>query len=218
MQANDQTVRTYIVNAIEAGTYPAGSRLPTERALCEMLSVGRGVVRSALSVLEGEGRIVRVAGSGSYVAEREVQGKSLGTVSSPIQIMDARLAFEPTLVRLVATNGTTTDFDYMAKCIAAGAEARTIEQFEHWDAAFHEAIAAATRNPVMIAAYKLVTEARNTGEWGALKRRTLTDEARATYQKHHERILEALRQRDIEAGEEALREHLREIRSTMLGH
>jgi len=218
MQASDQTIREYILNAIEAGTYPVGSRLPTERALSSMLSVGRGAVRNALRVLEGEGRIVRIAGSGTYVAGTGAAAPSLGDVTSPIQVMDARLAFEPTLARLVATNGTASDFEKMKRCIAFGATTQTTEQFEHWDAAFHEALAEATRNPVMVAAYRLVTEARNTSEWGALKRRTLTEETRAAYQADHERILDALLQRDIEAGEQAIRDHLVSIRTAMLGH
>ncbi|MCF3934912.1 FCD domain-containing protein [Acuticoccus sp. M5D2P5] len=217
MQATDQTIRDYILSAIDAGTYPAGSRLPTERALSSTLSVGRGAVRNALRVLEGEGRIIRVAGSGTYVAATETASPSLGEVTSPIQVMDARLAFEPTLARLIAANGTAADFEKMKRCIASGGAAETIEQFEHWDAAFHETVAMATKNPVMIAAYRLVTEARNTAEWGALKRRTLTETARASYHADHEKILDALRQRDAEAAEEAIRNHLVAIRNAMLG-
>lgn len=218
MQASDQTVRTYILNAIDSGTYPAGGRLPTERALCDLLAVGRGAVRSALARLEGEGRIQRIAGSGTYVSDKVNGATDLGEVTSPLQVMEARLTLEPPLVRLVAAHATGADFTYMGDCIRAGAAAESIDQFEHWDAAFHEAIAVATRNPIMIAAYKLVTEARNNGQWGALKRKTLTDTARAQYQQDHETILEALRQRDIDAAEAALRDHLVAIRMALLGH
>ena len=151
MNETDQTVRGYLLNAIETGTYPAGARLPTERALSETLSVGRSAVRNALSVLEGEGRIIRVAGSGTFVAESARGDAPLGQVTSPIQVMDARIAFEPTLIRLVVTNGTAAHFAHMERCLIQGAAAETIDQFEHWDAAFHEAIAVATGNPVMIA-------------------------------------------------------------------
>lgn len=218
MQASDDNVRSYILSAIEAGTYPAGGRLPTERAMSDMLAVGRGAVRSALARLEGEGRIVRIAGSGTYVADQKGSAIDLSEETSPLQVMEARLTLEPPLVRLVAANATGADFSQMEQCIRSGAAAGSIDQFEHWDAAFHEAIAFATHNPIIIATYKLVTHARNNGSWGALKRKTLTDAARAAYQQDHEEILEALRQRDIEAAEAALRDHLVAIRVALLGH
>lgn len=217
MQPSDQTVRSYLLNAIEAGTYPSGSRLPTERTLSEMLSIGRGAIRSALAVMEGEGHIIRVAGSGTYVADKSAQPHTLAEMTSPLQVMEARLTLEPSMARLVAAHGNSADFSFMEKCIRAGAEAETIDQFEHWDAAFHEAIAVATRNPILVASYKLVTEARNNGEWGALKRRTLTETAREKYQKDHGGILDMLRNRDITASEAALRAHLIAIRKAMLG-
>ena len=217
MQASDQTVRIYLLNAIGAGTYPSGARLPTERALSDMLSIGRGAIRSALAVMEGEGHIVRVPGSGTYVADKTKPTHTLAEVTSPLQVMEARLALEPPMARLVAAHGNSADFRFMEKCIRSGAEAETIDQFEHWDAAFHEAIAVATRNPILLASYKLVTEARLNGEWGALKRRTLTEAGRAKYQKDHGEILEMLRNRDIAASEAALRAHLIAIRKAMLG-
>lgn len=217
MQPSDQTVRAYLLNAIKAGTYPAGARLPTERTLADMLSIGRGAIRSALAVMEGEGHIIRVAGSGTYVADKTTPTHTLAQMTSPLQVMEARLTLEPPMARLVAAHGNAADFSLMENCIHAGATAETIDQFEHWDAAFHEAIAVATRNPILIAAYRLVTEARNNGEWGALKRRTLTDAARTTYQQDHTEILEKLRNRDITASEAALRAHLIAIRGAMLG-
>lgn len=217
MQPSDQTVRAYLLSAIEAGTYPGGARLPTERTLSDLLSIGRGAIRSALAVMEGEGHIIRVAGSGTYVADKATQTHTLAQMTSPLQVMEARLTLEPPMARLVAAHGNAADFSLMETCIQAGAGAETIDQFEHWDATFHEAIALATRNPILIAAYRLVTEARNNGEWGALKRRTLTDAARATYQRDHTDILEKLRNRDITASEAALRAHLIAIRGAMLG-
>lgn len=217
MQAADQTVRSYVLNAIDTGLFATGSRLPTERHLSEMLAVGRGAVRSALAVLEGEGRILRRPGSGTFVADKADRPVSLAERTSPLQVMEARLAIEPTLARLVVTHGTARDFAAMEACIEAGTKASSIDAFEHWDSSFHEAIAAATGNPVIVEAYKLVTLARSASEWGVLKRRTLTNEMRERYQRDHTEILNHLRHRDIEAAETALRLHLISIRSALLG-
>jgi DNA-binding FadR family transcriptional regulator len=130
--------------------------------------------------------------------------------------MEARLTIEPQLATLVAANATSADFAEMVRCHEAGVAAVTLEEFEKWDAALHQAIAAATRNPLMIEAYNLVTRARDHGEWGALKKRSLTVERREAYQADHEKIVAALRHRDAASGEQALRKHLLRVRSNLL--
>jgi DNA-binding FadR family transcriptional regulator len=216
--SGEQHVRTYLTQAIQAGSFPPGARLPAERNLCEILSVSRSAVRNALALLEGEGRITRVPGSGTYVREAaHPPHDGAAPLASPAQVMDARLAIEPPMADLIVANATAADFETMSRCIAAGAAASTFESFEHWDAALHEAIAAATRNPLVVEAYRLVTRARDTAEWGALKRRSLSDENRARYQSDHERIVLALRERDADAAARELRSHLVTIRMNLLG-
>ena len=221
MQRNDHNVREYLTSAIERGAYTSGSRLPTERELCEQLSVSRSAVRNALAVLEGEGRIVRIAGSGTYVSGPETEvnaaNRDFRLVTSPAQVMEARLTIEPLLSPLVAANATSADLAEIARCHHAGMEAGSLEEFEKWDAALHQMIAEATRNPIVIAAYNLVTRARDHGEWGALKKRSLTDERRLVYQSDHEKIVAALSQRDASLGEQEMRKHLLRVRSNLLG-
>lgn len=218
MQVGQQDIRRHIVSAIEGGVYPAGSRLPTERALCEALSVSRNAVRGALAVLEGEGLIRRVPGSGTYVSDRgNGHGfDDIALMSSPSQIMEARLVIEPHLAHLVCANGTALDFLEMERCVKAGAAADRMEGFEIWDTALHEAIAAATKNPVVVASCRLISRARDGSEWGELKRRSLTPERRTIYQGEHEEIVAALRRRDAKGAETALRSHLLRIRENLL--
>ena len=221
MPRNDQHVRDYLLGGIREGRFPPGARLPTERALCEALSVSRSTVRNALGLLEGEGRIVRIGGSGTYVAETgcgpAANGTDLVKTTSPAQVMEARLVIEPQLAHLIAANGTAADFDRFDECVAEGAAAERLEAFEHWDAALHAALADAARNPLVGEAYRLVTRARDGGQWGELKRRSLTPERRAIYQREHERIAAALRRRDAEAAEDEIRRHLVRVRANLLG-
>ncbi|MCH8467947.1 MAG: winged helix-turn-helix domain-containing protein, partial [Roseinatronobacter sp.] len=46
-----------------------GVRLPTERALAEDLNISRSAVRRAMARLEGQGKVLRVIGSGTYGAD-----------------------------------------------------------------------------------------------------------------------------------------------------
>ncbi|MCE5207131.1 MAG: GntR family transcriptional regulator, partial [Chloroflexi bacterium] len=47
-------------------TYPLGEKIPGEHELAMTLGVNRGTVRSALSILEREGLIIRRRGDGTY--------------------------------------------------------------------------------------------------------------------------------------------------------
>jgi len=63
-------IRTFLRRAIVTGTYKAGDRLPAEVVLCQKFGTSRPTVAKALSGLCDEGLIVRRAGSGSYVTQR----------------------------------------------------------------------------------------------------------------------------------------------------
>ena len=64
-----QQVRQWLLDMLASGRYAAGSKLPTERAVAERLAVPRSAVRNALAALEAEGMVVRLIGSGTFVAE-----------------------------------------------------------------------------------------------------------------------------------------------------
>ncbi len=60
-------LKTLLLEEILNGTYPPGSRLPTEHELCERLGVSRTPVSRALSELADEGVILRKRRSGTFV-------------------------------------------------------------------------------------------------------------------------------------------------------
>ena len=57
-------------DGIRSGVYPAGSSLPSERALMRMNDVSRITTQRAVAQLETEGYVLRRQGSGSYVADK----------------------------------------------------------------------------------------------------------------------------------------------------
>ena len=61
-----------LARQIKAGYWHAGERLPTEAELALSLSVAVGTLRKALALLEEQGVLERIQGSGTYV--RQVQG------------------------------------------------------------------------------------------------------------------------------------------------
>ena len=68
-------------SAIDRGEYLPGSRLPTEKELCEQYSVSRVTVRKALDELSRDEFLVRKPGKGTFVAEKKIQRKLEGVLS-----------------------------------------------------------------------------------------------------------------------------------------
>ncbi|MGH3984625.1 MAG: PLP-dependent aminotransferase family protein [Pseudonocardiaceae bacterium] len=63
-----EQLRDALRDAVRTGRLPAGSRLPSSRALAADLGVSRGVVVDAYAQLAAEGYLTSVAGSGTHVA------------------------------------------------------------------------------------------------------------------------------------------------------
>lgn len=72
-----EQVKEFISRKIQDGTWPAGHRLPSEHELVAQFGVARMTVNRALRELVAQGRIVRVAGVGSFVAEDKPQSTLL---------------------------------------------------------------------------------------------------------------------------------------------
>lgn len=82
-------------------------RLPTEAVLCARYSCSRQTVRSALALLEADGKIVKRRGSGSYLAEASSGSREIALILSdqeeylaPRLIRDIRIALAETNLTL----------------------------------------------------------------------------------------------------------------------
>ena len=62
-----QQLQEIIVEKIESGEYLKGSKLPSERELCDIFGVSRVCVRQVLDKLESEKVITRLPGKGAFV-------------------------------------------------------------------------------------------------------------------------------------------------------
>jgi DNA-binding GntR family transcriptional regulator len=83
---------------LELGAWQAGARFASEREIEEEFDVSRAVIRPALDLLAGDGAIVRVKGSGAFVAppRREVHVTGLvrlsldGLAGRAVTVLSAR--------------------------------------------------------------------------------------------------------------------------------
>jgi DNA-binding FadR family transcriptional regulator len=199
-----------------------GEKLPTERQMSETHGVGRSTVRRVLGQMKELGLITQMVGSGTYVSQDVSQKLPQPNVRdagiSPAELMEARLIFEPGLIELVVRNGTSSDFDDIEECCRRAEAADTLEQFEYWDGAFHERVAGATHNNFVISVFTLINKVRERGEWGLLKKKSVTPERRDAYQKEHRALLAALRNRDAETARESILSHLINVRRNLFDY
>lgn len=216
-------LRDTILGKLRSRAWAAGHRIPTERALSEEFGLSRSTVRRVLQEFKRKQLITQTVGSGTYVTE-QVHTALAGLAPaadvqqvSPADLIQARLVLEPTIIEMVIGNASTADFARMDECNQHAEAATTLEDFEIWDAALHEAIALAAHNSFITGVFRLMNAVRSQGEWGVLKRRSATPERRLDYQHEHRALVSALRQRDAERARALCRAHLLHVRSNMLG-
>jgi len=218
------TLRQNILENLQARTWRAGHRLPTERELSEQYGLSRSTVRRVLAELKGKGLITQTVGSGTYVSEEvgvalaQIASSASPLATSPAELMSARLVLEPAIIAMVVGNATAADFERMDECCERGESATTIEDFELWDGKLHEAIADAAHNNFIGTVFQRMNEVRAQSEWGLLKRRTATPERREAYEREHRALVAALRDRDGARAAQLCLEHLMHVRQNLLGY
>jgi GntR family histidine utilization transcriptional repressor len=72
-----QQIRNHVLERIDSGEWPEGSRIPSEAKLVELLGASRMTVHIALRDLSAEGVLLRKQGAGTFVAPRRRQSTFL---------------------------------------------------------------------------------------------------------------------------------------------
>jgi len=216
-------LKEYLLQNLRSGRWSPGERLPTERELGESFQLGRSAVRRVLAGLKQKGLIDQTVGSGTYVspnARQALAGLAPDRQTEPVspaELMEARLLIEPSVVELIVRNATAGDFARLQECCEQGEQAETLQQFEYWDAALHQALAVAAHNNFVMQMFEAMTRARQQDDWGQLKRRSLTDERRLAYQREHRALVAALQDRDADLARQRVLDHLLHVRRNLLG-
>lgn len=205
--------------AITDGTYGHGQRLPAERDLAAHFGASRTTVREALRQLEERALVTRRIGSGTFVNLPTIrQGGDIAEMTSPLELMEVREAIEPHLARLAVVHAAAKDLELLDKALedleACGGHQ---EAFSKADETFHLTFAKATGNPLMAGIYQQINQVRSHDQWNAMKRKVLSAEAIHIYNRQHRALVEAIRQRDVEAAVSVVVEHLAKARQDLVG-
>lgn len=204
-----------IKRLIASGAIAAGQKLPSERALADLLGVSRPTMREVMSALEAMGVVATRHGSGTYVTNLSAE-----VLSGPLvfvldvnrdaldDLFEVRVLLEAGAAEAAA--GTVND-EHMAALERFVTEMRAAGDADGLlepDLAFHRLIHEASGNVILLG---LMSNLR------VLTRQSLlasadSDSARREAVAEHEGILDGLRRRDPAAAGEAMRTHVQNAR------
>lgn len=202
------------------GLYAFQERLPPERELSEHFGVSRGTARSALQQLEDMNLVTRRQGSGTYVSYRgnmdDIQ--AIVKITSPLELIEGRLAVEPHLARLAVLNASATDLERMEKALEQ--TEMTIDgpdRFSQADERFHQSLAECAGNPLLLWIYRRINDIRHQTQWNARQNNVLTPRHITEYNRQHRELFTAISDRDINRAVKIITAHLEKARGHLLG-
>lgn len=213
------SIASLLRRAIMDGTYGYRERLPAERELAQHFGASRSTVREALKQLEENQLVTRRIGSGTFVNYRAGEGdEDIAERTSPLELVDVRLAVEPMMARLATVNATHRELERLAEALKqVEACKRDRDAFSRADTQFHLALAECTRNPLMVWLYRHINDVRAHTQWSRMKDKVLSPERLTEYNRQHRALFEAIYSHDVERAVGIITEHLEKARRDLIG-
>ncbi len=210
-----EAIVAQIRHAIREGSLTPGDRLPPEREMTSQFGVSRVTVRDALRILEANGLVeIRVgARGGAYVRAPQPAGFGAGLTDlmilsdlSPAEVTETRLIVELGILPVAVERASPSDLDALeALCDQADAVLEAGESAPELSAQFHSALFACTNNVALM----LLAEIFQEPLLLSLRIAYANDPvAGKKGWREHRRILNAMRDGDIERASDILRVHL----------
>ncbi len=207
-----------IQRLIAEGELRPGDRLPSETELADRFGVGRSSIREAMRALQLLGVIEVIQGKGTFVRDAGilplvVDWQRIAEIGVISEVMEARQFLEVLLAQLAAERATDEDIEALRAQLERSRE--TISDREANIQAgvdFHVALADAAHNQVLALMYRTIRDLY----LETARRTRITSQVAQDRLHDHERILQAVIDRDPEAVAEAMREHLQKARQILM--
>ena len=177
-----------------------------EVALCESLSISRTPLREALKVLTAEGLVRHEPRRGCFV--NQVTEKDLDEIFPVIALLEGRCAYE---AALHATDADIAALDILHDKLSKHAKARRINEYFDTNYAIHEAIIMLADNRWLA---QVITDLRKIVKLARLQQLHAPGRLEQSLSEHMA-VLAALKARDSEGAEAAMRTHLSRQREAL---
>jgi len=210
-----------LVSSIASADLPPGSKLPSERELMEMFSVGRSSIREALRALTLLGLVETKQGYGACVAThtgdylgRSITWSSLAGLHTNLEIVEAREVIESGVAQLAAERATSDDIELLEQQLAnMEGHLSDLSTFAEMDVNFHTTLAEIAGNRLLSQSIVSLRELLHQSILEDLRKST--DMARLSLDQHRE-IVEAIKEGDANLAGRAMRCHLRDVSGRLL--
>ncbi len=196
-----------------------GYVFPNETEMCTQMHIGRSTLREAYKQLALAGYITRTK-RGTYVNDREaVLGamtlKAAVEESSAEEFREFRYMLEcqtSALAAQHATDGDLAELRSIQDDLVRARKELDLEVMMRLDKAFHVGIATATHNQLFIVSMFAVSAVWNAQVLRNFKHAVEVDHNVLDIMlQDHERILDSLISRDVDAAQEAMRSHITNV-------
>ncbi len=215
-------VRNQLEAAIRRGDFAPGSKIPSERELVETFGVSRVSVREAIRSLEALGQVTVQHGRGVFVNDRrsgvgEPMARWLDLHrDETVELLDVRAALDATAVEKAVHRYREAEIEAVERAHDAFREAveadAPADDLVRLDGDFHLAIAEASGNRLL---YDLLVDLN--AYLSSHRHVALSAEGRANRSlEEHERVVEAILERDPERARAAMVAHLGSVRRYFL--
>lgn len=149
--------------AVTAGEWPVGERIPPESELVAALGVGRNTVREAVRALSHSGLLEVRQGDGTYVrATSEVSGAVRRLCGSELrEVLQVRRTLEVEGARMAASERTEAELANLTELLQIRDEALSEKHFDEFvqaDASFHLAVVQCGHNNLLTELYRGLSE------------------------------------------------------------
>lgn len=221
-----------ILEAIEAGEYKIGDKLPSEMDFSEQIGVSRSSIREAFSALRLVGVIETRKGDGTFVASencRKDSKKGSFTVTemfehggNTFETLEARKVVESAVAEYASEMMKEENLTKILNALQNMKKAASKKDFRRWhneNKKLHFAIVETTRNGPLIKYVKSLLNLFTKSDFGEeLRKHYLTEEK---YVKEaievHEAIYLGLRNRDKKKIRNAYSRHFDQVEKQLLG-
>lgn len=218
----DRIYRELLAMIIQ-GDLKKGDKLSTEQTLAEQFKTSRPTVREALSRLRAEGIVTSRQGAGTFVSKQPdpdlPRFMPVESLSDVRQCLEFRIVVESAAAALAAVMADEADLEHIQQALDRLEQAVESSQLgvdEDFD--FHVSIAQASKNQFFVS---VMASIQPHLEFGMNLMRNLSlhksSERLHRVQSEHRTVLQAIRNRDPQAAEAAMRSHLENTRLRMFG-
>lgn len=185
---------------LAAGTWPVGSRIPTEPELATLLGISRNTVREAIRVLLYAGLLEVRQGDGTYVKTMTSPADALRAISraSLREQLEVRAVLEESTARLAALRADPQGLARIEDALTLRGEQSQYAQAEDFiarDLDFHLAIADACGNAALAELYRYFSRIVQDSIQRSMNDEALPDPDLAS----HQAIVMAIRNGDADA-------------------